>query len=180
MGKQSEYLDRDLTIALAGRPYEVDWLTLLGAGRNAIQKGRADDVRFLSDVMWRGVDDAVATPRPAALDYPFLRRWIAADEQAAIDYLCDDWGYALDEPEPETATQAVALLERPLCATKDRWQHFMYVTKRKLQDGPVEWCVGYCNRCLRAVLMMDDDFAKEPRWWSFYDQEAEYAGVGAP
>lgn len=172
MGKQSEYLDRDRTIALEGRPHEVDWLTLLGAGRNAVQKGRADHVPFLSDVMWRGVDDTLVTPRPAALDHPFMRRWLAADEQAAIDYLCDGWGYALNEPEPETADEALALLDRPRCVTEaNEWQHFMYVNKLLIQDGPVDWAVGYCNRCQWAVLMMDDEMEPGPSWWLFYDQE---------
>lgn len=171
MARQRKYLDRGRQIALEGRPYEVDWMTLLGAGRSAVEKGRADDAPFLSEVMWKGVNDAVVTPRPAALDHPLMRRWLAADEQAAIDYLCDGWGYAPNEPKPETAAQMLALLDRPLCATEERWQHFMYVVKGRLPDGPLEWYVGYCYDCLRAMLMLDDGTEKDPRWWPFYDQE---------
>ncbi|WP_140398368.1 hypothetical protein [Brachybacterium massiliense] len=49
--------------------------------------------------------DNTVVPRPAALDYPFMRRWLAAREQAAIDYLCDGWRYALYDPEPELPTR---------------------------------------------------------------------------
>lgn len=86
MDEQSNYLDRERLIRLEGRPIEPDWMTLLGAVHNAVQTGRAAVAPFLSDVMWEGVDDTMA-PRPAALDYPFMRRWLAAGEQAAIDYL---------------------------------------------------------------------------------------------
>lgn len=173
MGKQRKYLDRGRKIELEGRPYEVDWVTLLGAGRAAVQRGRADETAFLSEVMWEGVDSSVVTPRPAALDYPLMRRWLDLNEQEAIDYLCDGWGYALYQPKPETADQARALLDRPRCATKERWQHFMYSVELKVKDGPLEWYAGYCNDCQWAMLMLDDDLAKQPRWWPFYDQESE-------
>lgn len=171
MARQRNCPDRGRRIALEDRPYEVDWLTLLRAGRSAVQKGRADEVSFLSGVMWRGVDDAVVTPRPAALDHPFMRRWLAADEQAAIDYLCDGWGCALNEPEPESADQVRALVARPLCPPKEKWQHFMYSVEARLPDGPLEWYVGYCHDCLRALLVLDDDTTNSTSWWPFYDQE---------
>lgn len=172
MGKQRKYLDRGRKIALEGRPYEVDWVTLLEAGRSAVQSGRAAEATFLSEVMWEGVDPAVVPPRPAALDYPLMRRWLDVNEQEAIDYLCDGWGYAVNGSRPETADQARALLSRPRCGTKETWQHFMYSLKLLHREGPLEWHVGYCQDCLWAVLVMDDEFAKEPLWWPFYDQES--------
>ncbi|MGP5099688.1 hypothetical protein ACTXJ1_16865 [Brachybacterium alimentarium] len=62
MGKQRKYLDRGRKIELEGRPFKVDWSTLLGAGRSAVQKGRADEAAFLSEFMWEGVNPAVVTP----------------------------------------------------------------------------------------------------------------------
>lgn len=170
MGKQSNDLDGGRLIRLEGRPVEPDWLTLLGAGRNAVQKGRAAAASFLSEVMWEGVDREVVTPRPAALDYPLMRRWLEVNEQEAITYLCDGWGYALDEPEPETATEALAILNRPLCAPQG---HRMLTTKLSLpDDGSLDWNVGYCSDCLRAVLLLTDDTNDSTQWWVFYDQEA--------
>lgn len=171
MSKQRKYLDRGREIELEGRPYEVDWVTLLGAGRSAVQRGRADGAAFLSEVMWEDVNPAVVTPRPAALDYPLMRRWLDVNEQEAIAYLGDGWGGALNEPQPETATEARALLARPYCAPKENWQHFMYSVKFQLHDGPLEWDVGYCHDCLRALLMLDDDTTNTTRWWPFYDHE---------
>lgn len=173
MSRQRKYLDRGRWIALERRPIAVDWATLLGAGRNTVQKGRADAAPFLSEVMCEGVDRAVfaPAPRPAALDHPLLRRWLDVNEQEAITYLCDGWGYALNQPAPETAAEARALLNRPYCAPKEQWRHFMYTVKFILQDGPLEWYVGYCSGCLRALLMLDDDTNNTVRWWQFYDQE---------
>ena len=76
------------------------------------------------------------------------------------------------DPEPETADQALARLDLPRCATKaNEWQHLMYVNKLLVQDGPVEWSVGYCNDCLRSVLMLDDETQPGPSWWLFRGQE---------
>ncbi|WP_170931791.1 hypothetical protein [Brachybacterium massiliense] len=41
MDEQSNYQDRGRLIRLEGRPIEPDWMTLLGAVRNAVQTGRA-------------------------------------------------------------------------------------------------------------------------------------------
>ncbi|MEE1616989.1 hypothetical protein [Brachybacterium sp. J153] len=177
MDEQSNYVDREQLIRLEGRPIEPDWMTLLGAGRNAVQKCRAAAAPFLSEVMWEDVDRAVVTPRPAALDYPLMRRWLEVNEQEAIAYLCDGWGYALDEPEPETATDAQAILSRPLCAPQG---HRMLTTKLSLpDDGPLAWNVGYCPDCLRAVLLLSDDTDDSARCWVFYDQEAVDATMEA-
>lgn len=47
----------------------------------------------------------------------------------------------------------------------------MYVNKLLVQDGPVEWSVGYCNDCLRSVLMLDYETQPGPSWWLFRGQE---------
>ncbi|MGP5099687.1 hypothetical protein ACTXJ1_16860 [Brachybacterium alimentarium] len=94
------------------------------------------------------------------------------NEQEALAYLVDSWVYAMSDPEPESATEVLELLNRPLCIAKGKWQHFMYWTMAKLPDGPLEWHMGYCQDCLRAVLMLDDDTANTTRWWTFYDQES--------
>ncbi|MGP9582503.1 hypothetical protein [Brachybacterium sp. AOP35-5H-19] len=171
MSGTRKYLDRDRTIALEGRPYEVDWVTLLGAGRSAVQRGRADEVPLLSEVIWEDMDSAVVTPRPAALDYALMRRWLDVDESAAMTYLLDAWRGSMNAPEPDTPDGVRAILNQRSCPPKKEWQHFMYIVKRRFQDGPREWYVGYCNDCLEALLMLDDDRTNEIRTWTFYDQE---------
>ncbi|SLN05208.1 hypothetical protein FM103_19375 [Corynebacterium xerosis] len=172
MRKQRKYLDRGRKIELEGRPFEVDWMTLLGAGRSAVQRGRADEAAFLSEVMWEDVDPAVVTHRPAALDYPLMRRWLDVHEDEAIDYLMDEWGLAFDEPAPENAGQANELLELEDCITAGRGAHMLSAYQRSVPEGTGTWFVGYCSDCLRAILMWIDDADLSSRWWPFYDQES--------
>lgn len=176
MGKQRKYLDRGRRIRLEGRPMEPDWLTLLGAGREAVREGTADSCRYLDEVMWEGVDPMMVTPRPALFDHPFLRSALDTREEVAVEYLHGQWDRAWVDPLPDSAAEIRDMLELPDCAKRSR-SHLMTAYGAKLPEGTVTWYAGYCAACMRAMLLRIDDDAFTVRWWPFYDHEAEYAGA---
>lgn len=170
MGKQRKYLDRGRRIALEGRPFDVEWLTLLGCGRSAVQKGRADDAPFLSEVMWEGIS-LPPTPRPAVLDHPFLRSALDRREDETMAYLTEQWSNAWVDPLPRDAAEARALLDRPDCITAGNGAHLMTAFAAKIPDEESTWYTGLCAHCMRAMLLRVDDAAFSVKWWPFYDQE---------
>ena len=169
MGKQRKYMDRGRRIALEGRPCEVEWMTLLGNGRSAVVNGRADDAPFLDEVMWEGIYLS-PTPRPAALDHPFLRSVLDRREDEAIAYLTERWSLAWVDPLPQNAAAVREALDLPDCAAAGS-THLMTGFGAKLPDGPDTWYTGYCIHCMRAMLMQANTEAFSVKWWPFYDQE---------
>lgn len=165
MGAQRKYLDRGRRIPREGRPYAVEWLTLLAVSLVKGRDGRADDAMFLSEVMWEGVSGP-RFPRPALLDHPFLR---------SVQDLTD-----LDAQENELRQQAKVLrklLDSPDCIAAGEGAHFMTGYGASISEGQVTWSTGLCARCLGAILLRIDLVESSVKAWPFYDQEAEYAGV---
>ncbi|MDN5685845.1 MAG: hypothetical protein L0G94_04065 [Brachybacterium sp.] len=176
MGKQRKYLDRGRRIRLEGRPMDPDWMALLGAGRNAVLEGRADEAPFLSDVMWEGVSGFPRFPRAAAFDHPLIREWLHVDERAATAYLRQQWGMVRA---PEDATEALSMMDSASCLIAGLGSHRLTADRFALPD-PAEggtWVAGPCRDCQRALLWFFPDDGSLPRVWQFYDHEAEYAGA---
>ena len=175
MGKQRKYLDRGRKNALSGRPYEVDWLDLLGLGLRPARDGRANTAPFLSEVMWEDITSPFFPyPRPALLDHPFLRTALDLRESETMSYLAQQWSRAWVNPLPRNAAQVRELLGRPDCITAGDGAHRMTGYGAKMPEGTVTWYTGFCARCMRAMLLRIDDDAFSVRWWPFYDQEAAF------
>lgn len=178
MAKQRKYLDRGRRIALEGRPYEVEWLSLLGMGLSKARDGRADTVPFLSEVMWEGIYLS-PTPRSALLDHPFLRSALDRREEETMAYLTEQWTKAWIKPLPRDAAEVWELLDRPDCITAGEGAHYMTGSGSTISEGLVTWYTGFCARCMRAILLRIDPEEFSVKSWPFYDQEAEYAGEDA-
>ena len=172
MGKQRKYLDRGRRIALEGRPYRVEWLSLLGFGRLAVQNGRADEAPFLSEVMWEGCSSVSPTPRPALFDHPFLRSALAVREEETLAYLSQQWSDAWVSSLPRNADEALELLSRPSCYDGSQSAHLMTAYGARLPEWEVTWYAGFCERCMRAMLLRINDETFSVSWWPFYDQES--------
>lgn len=177
MSRQRKYLDRGRKIALEGRPIDPDWMTLLGAGRSAVQRGSADTCRYLSEVMWEGILP-FRLPRPAAFDYPLMRRWLHLDEQAATTYLRRQWGMARA---PEDTAEALSMMNGIGCLAAGLGSHRLTADRFTLPDPYVggTWIVGPCRDCQRALLWFFPSDGSSHRSWEFYDHQAEFAAVDA-
>jgi len=172
MNKQRKYLDRGRRIALEGRPYRVEWLTLLSLGRRAVKQGRDGSAPTLAAVMWEGMTALSPTHRPALLDHPFLRSALAAREEMTLAYLTEQWRDAWVSPLPRDADEALALLSRPSCGEGGRAAHLMTAYAARLPEGEVTWYAGFCEHCMRAMLLRINDETFAVTWWPFYDQES--------
>ena len=42
----------------------------------------------------------------------------------------------------------------------------------RLPEGEVTWYAGYCENCMRAMLLRINDETFSVTWWPFYDQES--------
>lgn len=172
MGKQRKYLDRGRRIALEGRPYRVEWLNLLGFGRLAVNEGRDASAPTLAEVMWEGIISVSPFLRPALLDHPFLRSALAVREEETLAYLTEQWRAAWVSPLPRDADEARELLSRPSCGGVGRAAHLMTAYAAWLPEGEVTWYAGFCERCMRAMLLRINNETFSVTWWPFYDQES--------
>ena len=112
MTRQRKYLDTKRRVLLQGRPIYPDWGLLLHLGKRAVDRGWADEAPFLSDVMWRGINEGGVWPQPAAFCNELLREWLTVDEPAACSFLREQWGHVRA---PETSAEAVERLSADDC-----------------------------------------------------------------
>lgn len=172
MGKQRKYLDRGRRIALDGRPYRVEWLTLLDLGRQAVKQGRDGSAPTLAAVMWEGITSLSTSPRPALFDHPLLRSALAVREGETMAYLTEQWRNAWVSALPRDADEARELLSLPSCGEGRLAAHLMTAYAARLPEGEVTWYAGFCERCMRAMLLRINDERFSVTWWPFYDQES--------
>ena len=87
-------------------------------------------------------------------------------------YLTEQWRDAWVSPLPRDADEARELLSRRTCGEGGRTGHLMTSLAARLPEGEVTWYAGYCENCMRAMLLRVNDETFSVTWWPFYDQES--------
>ena len=135
-----------------------------------MNKGFAEESPYLSDAMFRGVNERGVFARAAAFDHELLLEWLSINESDACAYIRDQLGTVRA---PSDSEEAREMLARPDCLAEGLGTHRLRTAMAVFTEDDAEWAAGWCLDCMQALLWRFSDAGPAGgTTWPFYDHKA--------